>query len=283
MTNLRISIIGSIVCVAIYLFATAPAELPDSEQVLISDRQINSEQLFNTANSINNAARLVYTKKIVGPGLLAGLEFGEDWAEPGVDEGPLPALFLRLVAGRMETKPEPLGLYLGSDEPINTSNLFSGSQMEQFELVKTTLSPTFGESEDAYLVAMYPDIASAIPCVDCHNEHPDSPKTDWKLDDIMGATTWTYPKSIITESNLLDTSRAVFMAVEEAYQMYLDKTETYKDKVELGTTWPTKENRALPDLNTFMTEVRLVAGSEVMHELLASKHAGTENYDESDK
>ena len=129
----------------------------------------------------------------------------------------------------METKPEPLGLYLGSDEPINASNLFSGKQMEQFEVVKNSVAPSFGETETGHLVAMYPDVASAQPCVVCHNEHPDSPKTDWKLNDIMGATTWTYPNKAVTEADLLDSSRAVLAAIEESYSSYLEKVKNFKD------------------------------------------------------
>ena len=138
-SNGKILSTGAVLCTAIYLFVTAPSELPDGDLVTAGTNEVSAEQIFNSANSINDAARFIYTKQIVGPGSKAGLKFGEDWADPGVEKGPLPALFLRLVAGRMETKPEPLGLYLGSDEPINASNLFSGKQMEQFEIVKNSV------------------------------------------------------------------------------------------------------------------------------------------------
>ena len=275
-SNGKILSTGAVLCTAIYLFVTAPSEIPDGDLVTAGTNEVSAEQIFNSANSINDAARFIYTKQIVGPGSKAGLEFGEDWADPGVEKGPLPALFLRLVAGRMETKPEPLGLYLGSDEPINASNLFSGKQMEQFEIVKNSVAPSFGETETGHLVAMYPDVASAQPCVVCHNEHPDSPKTDWKLNDIMGATTWTYPSQVVTEADLLDSTRAVFAAIEESYGSYLEKVKTFKEPVEIGTSWPTEGKRTLPDVGTFMAAVREAASTQVLYEILLAQLSAEE-------
>jgi hypothetical protein len=30
-------------------------------------------------------------------------------------------------------------------------------------------------------------------CVDCHNNHPNSPRRDFKLNDVMGAIVITFP------------------------------------------------------------------------------------------
>lgn len=267
----RILAIGLLCCMAVYLFVTAPPELDDRAVRASGSDAVTVERLFNVANSINDAARLVYTKQIVGGGKAAGLEFGENWAEPGVEKGPLPALFLRLVAARLETKPEPLGLYLGSDQPINKSNIFTGRQLEQFLAVKDSGQAAFGSTETGFLVGMYPDLASAQPCVTCHNDHPDSPKTDWKLGDIMGATTWTYPKQAASAAELLAVSDAVFTAVEESYQIYLDKAQGFASPVATGPDWPTKGMRVLPDAQTFMAEVRAVAAARVLDELIVAR------------
>jgi len=105
MTNFSIALIGFFTSIAVYLFATAPPELPDAADQIQQSRPIDVANLFNAMNQINDTARRLYTSKIVGDGKKAGLAFGEDWTEPGVEKGPLPALFLRLVAARMETKP----------------------------------------------------------------------------------------------------------------------------------------------------------------------------------
>ncbi|MDA7427121.1 DUF3365 domain-containing protein [Primorskyibacter aestuariivivens] len=259
---------GGFVCLAIYLFVTAPPPLPSQAARASDARALPVVHLFDAVNAINDAARSTYTARVVGGGLKAGLKYGEDWAEPGVEKGPLPALFLRLAAAKMEAKPPRLGLYLGSDAPIEASNLFRGAQANAFEQLRATSAPVFSKTERGDEVAMYPDIASAQPCVTCHNEHEDSPKTDWTLGDIMGATTWTYPAATLSAAEYLEVTEALYRSVEEAYQDYLDKAAGFADPVPAGPGWPDAENRILPDLPTFMAAVRAKAGDPVMRALI---------------
>lgn len=265
MTSLKLFMIGTFACLGIFLFATAPSELPSTNSTNEAHSDVNVAVLFNIANSLNEAARLVFTKNIVGEGKKVGIDFGEDWDNPDVEKGPLPALFLRLVARQMERKPQPLG----SDEPINKSNLFTDEQMVQFSAVKRTLKAQVSIVNPSRAMAMYPDFASAKPCVECHNEHQDSPKTDWKLGDVMGATTWTFPSHTISESTLLTTSRSLMESVAEAYQKYLDKTRTFKNPIAIGQDWPGPSTRSLPDVKTFMDAVLAKAAIAVSTELLA--------------
>lgn len=248
---------------AIYLVVSAPPPLEASTAG--QNQDIPARQMFETVNAINAAARSIYTGRIVGGGLKAGMKFGEDWAEPGVDKGPLPALFLRLVAAELERRPPMLGLYLGSDKPINASNLFTGDQAIAFAAVRQTRGPEFtpaGNGSGA--VAMYPDFASAAPCVSCHNDHPDSPKTDWKLDDVMGATTWTWPSDRLSAQDYLDTTRAMLEATRAAYARFLDKAQGFAQPPRIGTDWPGPDQIALPDADTFMAEVASAVGGQVL-------------------
>ncbi len=43
------------------------------------------------------------------------------------------------------------------------------------------------QGEIHYFYAFYPEKAISPICVSCHNEHKNSPKTDLKLNDVMGA------------------------------------------------------------------------------------------------
>ncbi|MDO6731118.1 DUF3365 domain-containing protein [Marinovum sp. 2_MG-2023] len=262
--------VGLFGCLAIYLFVTAPPPLPSQAAQGLDSRPLPARHLFDAANAINDAARSIYTARVVGGGVKAGLKFGEDWAEPGVEKGPLPALFLRLAAARMEAKPPRLGLYLGSDAPINASNLFNGSQAEAFQQVRATKGPVFSSTERGDLVGMYPDFASAEPCVTCHNDHPDSPRHDWVLNEIMGATTWTYPRDTLAADEYLDATEAFYFAVAEAYQGYLDKAAGFAIPVPIGAEWPDEGARVLPDLATFMAEVRAKAGGTVLSALIVT-------------
>ncbi len=47
----------------------------------------------------------------------------------------------------------------------------------------------YGEEElcgQRYFTAVYPDFAISDACVDCHNDHKDSPRTDIELGDVIG-------------------------------------------------------------------------------------------------
>jgi hypothetical protein len=44
-----------------------------------------------------------------------------------------------------------------------------------------------------YFVAIYPDVAVAEACADCHNAHPDSPRDDFAVGDVMGGIVIRFP------------------------------------------------------------------------------------------
>ena len=268
MSTFRMILAGGIFCLAIYLFVSAPAPLQETVTIGDQERTVKVENVFQAANAVNDAARMIYTKRIVGAGSSSGLAFSEDWAEPGVDKGPLPALFLRLAAQRLEAKPTRLSLYLGSDAPINKSNLFGSDQESAFEEVKVTQQAVFSESATGGRIGMFPDVASAMPCVTCHNEHEDSPKTDWVLGDIMGATTWTYPDAFLNAGDYLNTTEQLFEAIGEAYEGYLSKVDQFAIPVSIGSEWPAEGQLALPDRRTFMQEVREAASAIIVDELV---------------
>jgi hypothetical protein len=50
---------------------------------------------------------------------------------------------------------------------------------------------TLGDTD--YFTAIYPDIALSPACVSCHNEHVDSPRTDFALGETMGGVVIRIP------------------------------------------------------------------------------------------
>jgi adenylate cyclase len=249
---LRPSIV--IICLSIYLFVSAPEKLP-SETRLTSSEHIDVKTLFDTANGMNSVARRIFTSEIVGAGKKVGLEFGEDWKEEHVDKGPLPALFLRELSAELEKRPEPLGLYLGSDEPINPSNLFKDQTAEDYKKVLSTRSSVYSNLEGYGSIAMFPDFASAAGCVTCHNEHPDAPKRDWELHDIMGATTWTWPSDATTSEEVIEILNVEISALGSAYQKYLDKSAKFAKPPAIGDDWPSSGKYVLPSKQIFLNKV----------------------------
>lgn len=262
----KVLMLSGTAILSIYLFATAPPPLPEHRAA--PGPSIATATLFRTVDAINAGARQIYTRRIVGGGKAAGLGFGEDWAEPGVEKGPLPALFLRLVAEELERRPERLGLFLASDAPINPSNLLTGVQSTQFKAIKADRQPRIFGMDGYGQVALFPDIASVQPCVTCHNDHEDSPRKDWRLGDVMGATTWTYPEATLAQADYLNVVAATYASVADAYRRYLDKARTFERSPEIGAVWPEAGARRLPDVATFMAEVRAATAPGALMQVL---------------
>lgn len=261
--------VAAVLLAAIYLVVEAPPPLPDENSM--DQRTVTVEQLLRVCAAENAAVRALYTGEIVGPGLRAGLAFNEDWRESDVEAGPLPALFLRETASSLERNPVPLGLFLGSDYPISQANRFGGAQTELFAKVRSERGPQFFFDQDTgRYTAMFPDLAVAEACVTCHNQHPESPKSDWQLGDVMGATTWTYPQETISLTQLLDTLAALRQAFGDAYSAYLEEAASFSNPPEIGQRWPT-EGYFLPDLETFMAEVARRTAPESVDALLAAR------------
>jgi len=136
------------------------------------------------------ADREVYTKHVVERMQSKGVVVAsENWEEKNTL--PLPAQFL-MESGRVVAK-KGLGLQyrLISLWPINKRNGGS-SEFEKIGLGTILTHPTkpytayVKEGGVRYFQAIYPDLAVAQACIGCHNSHPDSPKRDFRINDVMG-------------------------------------------------------------------------------------------------
>jgi adenylate cyclase len=250
---------------AIYLFATRPEPLADTQG---TGRSVPIEKVFRILAAENDVARKLWTAEIVAAGTKAGLKFDEKWREPHVAAGPLPALFLREAATALQRTRFPLGLFLGSDYPIAQSNLFTGQQHEQFKRMRATGEPAFFFAADiGRHTAMFPDLAVAPGCVTCHNEHPNTTKNDWKLNDVMGATTWSYPKEKVTIEEALRLVTALRSSFAIAYEGYLAKAIAFEKPPEFGERWP-RDGYVLPTQDVFMREFERRAAVDTTGRLL---------------
>jgi hypothetical protein len=105
---------------------------------------------------------------------------------------PVPAQMLRLGAEAVQTKGAEFSYTLRSLWPINRQN-GPETEVEKQGLELVTSRPNENHYVEEslggrrYLTAVYPDVAHHQACVMCHNQHPNSPKKDFKLGDVMGA------------------------------------------------------------------------------------------------
>jgi hypothetical protein len=113
----------------------------------------------------------------------------EDW-ETTYGTLPLPAQQFRYGSEEAYRNNQDFEYGLISSWAINKKHL-PGTEFEKakIKIMEETGKPVYGEEtmgKDKFFVAMYPDRATAKACWDCHNKHIDSPKTDFKPDDVMG-------------------------------------------------------------------------------------------------
>ena len=264
-----ILLIGLIVSLNIYLFVSAPPPLESSVSV---KKRFAINDIFEQLALENDATRTLYTKAIVGAGKKQGLSFDERWAEQDVHAGPLPALFLRGISNDISETEVPLDLFLGSDFPIESSNKFKGIQAEKFAQMRSDKKSKFFFDEiTGKHIAMFPDYASAMPCVTCHNEHERTSKTDWVLGDIMGATTWAYPEDSLSTDDALKLIAAYRRGVKNTYLQYLKKFDAteIKSKPVIGNNWPSQGN-FLPDYETFSDSVQKLVSPAILSTVLKS-------------
>lgn len=247
-------VLAALSVVGVYLFATAPADL---DATAGGGRDVPVDVMFRMLDAENASVRAIYTADVVTPGLKNGLKYREDWKQKHVEAGPLPALLLRETANRLQQRVPELSLFLGSNFPIEASNNFKGAQSEYFAKIDRSGEPQFfRDTSTGRHTAMFPDIASAEACVTCHNEHPKSPRKDWKLKDTMGATTWSFARDRVSTQELIEILAAYRASAIDTYAAYLKKTGTFAEanRPELGSRWP-RDGRYLPDLDTFRQRV----------------------------
>lgn len=148
------------------------------------------EMVADYVHAVLAADREVYTRHVERMQVKGVVGASENWEEKNTL--PLPVQFL-MESGRVMAK-KGIGIQyrLISLWPINKRNLAS-SEFEKIGLGTISIHPTkpytgfVKEGGARYFQAVYPDLAVTQACVGCHNAHLDSPKRDFKINDVMGA------------------------------------------------------------------------------------------------
>jgi hypothetical protein len=257
------------VLLAIYLFVSAPPELPDGAA---AGKALPAETALALLDAESAAIRALYTREIVGEGSRRGLAFSESWKKEEVAAGPLPALLLRETSQRLQGRVPELGLFLGSDFPLVKENLFTGAQAGLYQEVKKSLQPrSYYDPTLRRTTSMFPDRASSEACVNCHNEHPNTPKRDWVFNESMGATTWSYAGRQVSPEAMLRMVGALRASALDAYGAYLRKVARFEPQArpEVGDKWP-RDGFYLPDRETFRRAIEAQSSGTTLDRLLAA-------------
>ncbi len=188
--SMLLGLLGLLGLAAVTLLAQTPAT-PKPERAA-PNAVIRPEDMADALHDVIATERAVYTKLIINR-----LQYEEKLikaSENWEDERALivPCQKLRLGAEAIQTKGAEFSYTLRSLNPINRRNA-AETEVERLGLQAVASRPetnyyareTLGGRR--YLTAVYADKAISPACVSCHNDHPKSPKKDWKLHDVMGA------------------------------------------------------------------------------------------------
>jgi hypothetical protein len=111
---------------------------------------------------------------------------------------PLPVQLLQETSEIAELTGPNVRYRLISRWPINKANAPATEFERQAlnEVLDRPNRPFYGMVESSAgqaFGAVYADKAVTTSCIECHNSHPKSPKSDFKLDDVMGGLLITFP------------------------------------------------------------------------------------------
>ncbi|HYX32442.1 MAG TPA: DUF3365 domain-containing protein [Oligoflexus sp.] len=158
----------------------------------------SQEFLIRMADSIRGviqADRSIYAEHVVTRLVdnQGAIKASEQWKD---EKGtlPLPAQMLRMGSEHFAKNNKGISYSLLSTFPINKQNS-AKTESEKKGLLAVAQDPTKNYydcetlGKKSYFTAIYADVAVSKSCVSCHNKHKDSPKKDFKLNDVMGGVT----------------------------------------------------------------------------------------------
>ena len=159
---------------------------------------IEPKDMADALHKVMEADRTVYTRLIVNR--LANeeklIKASEHWRDDKALV--LPAQMFRYGSERVTEMGASFSYSLLSLWPVNAQNK-PKTEVEKTGLNYIAENPGknyYAEEklgDMKYFTAIYPDVAVANACITCHNEHKDSPRTDFKIGDVMGGVVIRIP------------------------------------------------------------------------------------------
>lgn len=169
----------------------------------VSDATVSVKAMADALHLVMDSDRTVYTQKIVNrlvkkeKVIKASEHFEDDKALV------LPAQMFRfgseMAMKRAEKMDEVNFSYtLQSLWPINKQNApKTEAEKAGLKFVAENKGKNYYTTEKLgginYFTAVYADTGVAPVCVSCHNKHPDTPKKDFKIGDVMGGVVIRIP------------------------------------------------------------------------------------------
>lgn len=160
---------------------------------------VSYKEMADALHAVMESDRTVYTRMVVNrlqneeKVIKASEHFKDDKALP------LPAQMFRFGAEMVgERKDAGFSYALLSLWPVNKQNLpkTDAEKKGLTAIAAKPYAPYYTEEAlggKKYYTAVYPDRAVSPACIGCHNAHKDSPRSDFKLGEVMGGVVIRIP------------------------------------------------------------------------------------------
>ncbi len=159
---------------------------------------IQPQQMADALHSVMEADRTVYTKYIIQRLVKKEkvIKASEHWEDDKALV--LPAQMFRYGSELVAEKDPGFSYSLLSLWPVNAQNKpKTDTEKKGLEFIAANPGQNFyGEEvlgDQKYFTAVYPDVAVAEACTSCHNDHKDSPRSDFQLGEVMGGVVIRIP------------------------------------------------------------------------------------------
>lgn len=159
---------------------------------------ITPQQMTDALHTVLETDRTVYTRLIVNrlQNEEKVIKASEHWKEDKALV--LPAQMFRAGAEMVRDKGATFSYSLLSLWPVNKQNApKTEAEKAGLQYVVDNKGQNYYAEEalggKKYFTAVYADIAVAPACVTCHNDHKDTPKSDFKIGDVMGGVVIRIP------------------------------------------------------------------------------------------
>ena len=135
--------------------------------------------------------RTFYTKEVVSRAKKGNMRVNYDWDQDDTTL-PLPATFTNVIGERIKKENPGTSIRLYSRYPFphrKATEKYDAFEMEAIEKLEQDPTKPFWRFEvmDGRLSVRYTIADIMRPaCVNCHNTHPETPKTGWKVGDVRG-------------------------------------------------------------------------------------------------
>ncbi len=160
--------------------------------------------ISNATNMLTSLARYrdFYTDFVVPRGKIAGVAFSHVYQQ-NQEALPLPAAFMKSFADQVTNISPDAGVRVRfvSDMPfvwrVGKDVELDGFEQEAMKQARLSPEQDFWRIEEVegkrVLRIARPDRLIKQACVDCHNSYEGTPKTDWKLGDVRGIFSLSFP------------------------------------------------------------------------------------------